>query len=139
VLRVRPVSFRYPENWTLEREEGENGWTVSLQSPATAFAVLRLDEDMPDTQQVAETALEALRSEYPNLEAEAQVDTLAGQMAVGHDIHFFSFDFTNTCWTRSIYTDRGTLLVMWQVTDLDLEAYEPALQRLCASLKVEQE
>lgn len=139
LFRERGVSFRYPENWTLEREEADNGWTATVQSPGTAVAIVRLDEDMPDPQQVIETALEALRSEYPELEAEAQVDTLAGQMAVGHDIHFFSLDLTNTCWTRSLYTDDGTLLVMWQAADIDLDEYEPALKRLCASLKVEQE
>ena len=31
------LSFRYPANWTLEREDSEQGWTVSVQSPDTAF------------------------------------------------------------------------------------------------------
>ena len=132
------VSFRYPDNWTLEREEADGGWTATLQSPATAFLVVTLDRTLPEPQQMAETALAALRSEYPALEADAVVDLLAGEMAVGHDIQFFSFDLSNTGWTRSLYGGAGTLLVYWQANDLELPATEPVLRAICASLKVEE-
>ena len=133
------VSFSYPDNWRLEREESETGWTVSLQSPQTAFVIVACDGSMPTAEDVAQTTLEALQSEYPGLEADAAVDTLAGQMAVGHDIRFFSFDLTNTCWTRSLYSDDGTLLVMCQANDLELEDYEPVMRAICSSLQVEQD
>ena len=132
------ISFSYPANWTLEREDGENGWTVSLQSPDTAFLVLSCDESMPDREEVAEVVLEALQAEYPGLEAEACIDTIAGQMAIGHNIQFISLDLTNTCWTRSFYSDAGTLLVMCQTSDVDLEQYEPVLRAICASIAVEE-
>lgn len=131
------ICFRYPENWRLEREESESGWTVSVQSPDTALLLVTLDAGMPDAEQVAETALEALRQEYPDLEADACVDSLAGQPAVGHEIRFFSFDLTNTCWTRSFYSARGTVLVLWQVNDLELESNEPVLRAICKSLEIE--
>jgi hypothetical protein len=133
------VSFRYPANWTLEREDGEHGWTVSLQSPDTAFVVISCDEEMPDREEVAETVLEALRADYPDLDAEPCVDTLAGQMAVGHNIQFISFDLTNTCWTRSFYSDSGTVLVMCQSNDLEMAENEPVLRAICASLAVEEQ
>jgi hypothetical protein len=138
-FREGGVSFRYPENWRLEREESETGWTVSLQSPQTTFVVVSCDGSMPSAEDVAQITLEALQSEYPNLEADPAVETLAGQMAVGHDIRFFSFDLTNTCWTRSLYTDSGTLLVLCQANDLELEEYEPVLRAICSSLEVEQD
>jgi hypothetical protein len=133
------VSFRYPENWRLEREESDTGWTVSLQSPQTAFVVVRCDGSMPSAEEVAQTTLEALQSEYPGLEAEPAVETLAGQMAVGHDVRFFSFDLTNTCWTRSLYSDDGTLLVLCQANDLELDDYEPVMRAICSSLEVAQD
>jgi hypothetical protein len=133
------ISFRYPANWTLEREDGEQGWTVSLQSPDTAFIVISCDESMPDREEVADVVLEALRADYPDLEAEPCVDKLAGQMAVGHNIHFISFDLTNTCWTRSFYSDYGTVLVMCQTNDLEMEQNEPVLRAICASLAVEEQ
>jgi hypothetical protein len=132
------VSFRYPDGWTLDREEGEDGWAVSVQSPGTAFALISLDRGQSAPEDVAAAALEALKGDYPDLEAEACVTTLAGQMAVGHDINFFSLDLTISCWTRSLYCDAGTLLVLCQVGDVEEESYEPALRAVCASLSVEE-
>jgi hypothetical protein len=133
------IRFRYPENWRLEREDNDSGWTVSVQSPDTAFMMISLREDMPSTAQMADTALEALREDYPDLEADDCVDSLAGQPAVGHDIRFFSFDLTNTCWTRSFYSAGGTVLVLCQSNDLELEKHEPILRAMCASLEVDDE
>lgn len=138
LFRADGISFRYPANWTLEREDADGGWTVSVQSPATAFVVLSCDRSSPGAAAVAETALEALQEEYPGLEAESQVETLAGHPALGHDIHFISLDLTNTCWTRSLDAPAGTVLIMYQVNDLELDVYGPVLKAIGASLTVEE-
>jgi hypothetical protein len=36
------VRFQYPDNWKLEREDNEEGWTVLVQSPDTAFLMVCL-------------------------------------------------------------------------------------------------
>jgi hypothetical protein len=133
------LSFSYPEDWKMEREDDADGWTVSLQSAGTAFAMIRLDQEMPTTEAVAMTALEALKDDYPALEAQSAIDMLAGEMAVGHDVEFFSLDMGTTCWTRSFYGAAGTVLVMCQVSDIDQETYEPALRGICASMRSEAE
>jgi hypothetical protein len=133
------IRFKYPENWRLEREENEEGWSVSVQSPDTAFLMLCLREDMPSTDDVAATALDALREEYPDLESEDCTDSLAGVPALGHDVRFFSFDLTNSCWIRSFYTAQGTVLVLCQFNDLEEEKNEPVLRAICASIEVEDE
>jgi hypothetical protein len=131
------LSFSYPDDWQLEREPTSEGWTVSLQSPGTAFAVIRLERDMPTTEEVALAALEALKEDYPSLEAESAIDMLAGEMAIGHDIQFFTLDLGTTCWTRSFYGAAGTMLVLCQVSDIDQETYEPALRGICASMRAD--
>jgi hypothetical protein len=131
------IRFRFPENWRLEREDNEAGWTVSLQSPETAFVTIGLYQDMLDAEGMAEAALTAMRDDYPDLEAEDRVDSLAGRPAIGYDIRFFSFDLTNTCWIRSFYCSRGTVVVMCQVNDLEVEKNEPVLRAICASLEVD--
>jgi hypothetical protein len=131
------VRFQYPDNWQMTQEATETGWTVSVQSPDTGFFLLTLDEEMPETGLMAETALDALRSEYPGLEAEDALDSLAGQPAVGHNIRFFSLDLTNTCCTRSFDSEGGTIFIMWQANDLELEELEPIFRAICASLEVE--
>ena len=133
------IRFKYPENWRLEREENDDGWSVSLQSPDTAFLMLYLRQDMPSTEEMATTALNALREEYPELEADERTDSLAGVPAIGHDIRFFSFDLTNTCWIRSFYTAQGTALVLCQFNDLEEEKNEPVLRAICASMEVSEE
>lgn len=131
------IRFRYPENWKLEREDNDTGWTVSVQSPGTAFLMVCLRQDMPTTDSLAEAALAALKEDYPELEADDCVDSVAGQPAVGHDIRFFSLDLTNTCWTRSFYTTYGTVLLLCQTNDLELEQNGAVLRAICASLEVE--
>ena len=133
------IRFQYPENWQLEREEHESGWTVSVQSPQTAFFLITVNAEGPDAEQMADTVLEAMRADYPDLEAEEFLDSLAGQPAVGHEMRFIALDLTNTCWTRSLYRPEGTALVMWQTNDLDLATTEPVLRAMCASLEVDEE
>jgi hypothetical protein len=129
------LSFSYPDDWSIEREAAEGGWTVTLQSPGTAFAIVTLDREMPDVEEVAEATLEALKADYPSLEATSAVETLAGDMAVGHDLEFFSMDFTVSVATRCFYGAAGTVLVLSQVSGLDEEQYEPALTAIRASMR----
>src|SRR5262245_14296519 len=37
------VAFTVPEGWKVQREETEEGWVVTLQSPGTAFAMFSMD------------------------------------------------------------------------------------------------
>jgi hypothetical protein len=133
------LSFLYPENWRLEREASEEGWTVTLQSPGTAFIVISLRADAADASTVADTVLAALREEYKELEAEECTGSFAGQPAVGHDIQFFSLDLTSTCWTRVFGTPQGTMLVMCQCSDLEPTANEQVLRAICKSMTVDKQ
>jgi len=138
VFQADGIRFQYPDSWRLTREDAETGWTVSVESPETAFFMLTFDDQMPEVGLVAQTVLDALRADYPDLEAEDAVESIAGQPALGHDIRFFSLDLTNTCRTRSFYSDAGTILVMWQTNDLELDDVEPVFRAICASLRVEE-
>src|ERR1017187_1425806 len=115
------IRFQYPDSWKLTREDAESGWTVTVQSPATAFFLVTFDDKMPDVDLVTQTVLDALRADYPDLEADDALESLARQPAIGHDIRFFSLDLTNTCHTRCFCSDAGTVLMMWQANDLELD------------------
>ena len=129
------IAFRYPENWALEREEHESGWTATVQSPDTAFLTVTFDADAPDSAQLADSALAALREDYPDLESEPRVETIAGQPAVGHDVRFFSFDLTNTARIRSFRSEEGAVLILYQFNDLEEDRSEPILRAICASIE----
>jgi hypothetical protein len=137
LFRANGIRFQYPDNWRLTREEAETGWTASIESPDTAFFMVTYDGQMPEVGQVAQTVLEALRADYPDLEADDALESLAGQPALGHDITFFSLDLTNTCRTRAFYTETGTILLMFQANDLELERVDPVFRAVCASFRVD--
>jgi hypothetical protein len=128
------ISFRYPENWAIERDEHESGWAVTVQSPDTAFLIVTFDAEAPDVATMSDAAVETLRAEYPGLEAEPKVESIAGQPAVGYDIRFFSFDLTNSAGIRAFPAEEGTVLVHWQLTDLEQDRNEPVLKAICASI-----
>jgi hypothetical protein len=130
------IRFQYPENWQLEQDEIESGWFVSVQSPETAIWMLSVRQDEPDPEELVRQSLNDLRESYADLEAEPAHSSLAKYKADGYDVRFFSFDLTNTCSLRSFRSDLGTILVMYQFTDLETEKQAPVLRAICASLRV---
>lgn len=131
------LAFDYPADWKLDREESEDGWAVTLQSPGAAFALVRVDRSMPPAPDVVNSALEALRADYPALEARSAVEPMAQEMAIGHDIEFFSFDLVNSCWTRCFYGPAGTVLLLCQAPDAEADHGEQLLA-IGASMRVEE-
>jgi hypothetical protein len=131
------VRFQYPENWTLERGEIEGGWSVSVESRDTAFFTLSYHSDERDIAALADSALAALRDEYPALEADSALETIAGVPAVGHDVRFISLDLTNTAWIRSLACEDGCVLILCEINDLEWAKNGPVLKAICASLTVE--
>jgi hypothetical protein len=131
------IRFQYPDNWQLDAEDTGDGWTATLQSPETAFVLVSLRPDAEGAAELADEALAALKAEYPELDAESAVGSLAGQPAVGHDIDFLTLDTAILCWTRCAETSAGPLLVMCQTSEYDRAQNEPVLRAICASLQIE--
>ncbi|MCS7269880.1 MAG: hypothetical protein NZ703_02245 [Gemmataceae bacterium] len=113
------------------------GWTVTLTSPQTAFALFSLRPEARDIAQLADETLAALQAEYAELDAEDRVETVAGQMAIGHDIDFVTIDTLSVCWTRCLETPAGPLLTLRQVSEYDRRTNEPVLHAILASLTVD--
>jgi hypothetical protein len=132
------VRFRYPPDWQIETEEEGHAWTASVQSPGTAFLVVSYVPDVDDPSELVEATVAELKAEYPDLDAEDAVDTLAGQPAIGADVNFVHFDLTNTCWVRAVPAADGAVLVLAQCTDEELDTEGVALQQVMASITVEE-
>lgn len=131
------ISFQYPENWTLEDEPSDHGWTVSLFSQDTAFLTIYHDERMPTLEQMADTTLTALKEEHKDVEHQEIIGQFAGQMSVGYDVQFFSFDLTCSSWIRSFFGPTGTYLLLWQMSDDDREICEPIMQAINKSMTID--
>ena len=134
------ISFQYPAGWVLEPDaEGDAGWSVTVQSPETAFLLVSLQRDANNPVELADQTLAALRAEYKELDAENAVEQIAGQLAIGHDIDFLTLDTSIACWTRCMETASGPLLVMGQVSEYERERNDPVLRAIRASLRFEEE
>ena len=128
------LSVQYPDNWVIEKEETGDGWAVTISSPETAFMLLSHYEDLDEPAAVADKALAAMRAEYPDLESEGIVESIAGHPVVGYDVDFFTLDLTNTCWIRAVAGPEGCLLLMSQCCDAELETNGEVLHAITASL-----
>ncbi len=130
------LQFAYPENWTLEEQRTEAGRSITVQSPGTAFVFITLDRNRPEVQDVLDTTLATLRDDYPELESKEVSERIAKRPARGYDIEFFSLDWVNSCWVRAFRTATQTILIMCQVTDIELPDAEPVLRAVLASMEL---
>ena len=90
------LRFEYPSNWELEVTDNGPVMTVAVQDPGgLGFALITTDESCPDPADVADAALEAMREEYPDLDATPAMETINDHCATGHDVEFFAMDMTN--------------------------------------------
>jgi len=116
------VRFEYPSDWELEVTEDGPVTTVDVQHPAgIAFLLVRTDLSCPDPDEIADSALEAMREEYPDLDAVPVEETVDEYCATGHDVEFFSLDISNGACIRCFQTPRRTVLVFGQWSDLGEE------------------
>jgi hypothetical protein len=131
------IRFNYPADWELEVTDDEGPiTTVSLQSPeGPAFAVVTVDESRPEVEDVAAAALEAMREEYPGLDASPASETIGGHAAFGHDVEFLSLDMTNGCNIRCFRTARRTVLLFGQWSDIEDEATRAVLDGVRSSFE----
>jgi hypothetical protein len=133
------IRFQYPADWEIEIEEEEDqmGWTVSVASPDSAFLVIayRVDEE---PSRLVEAALESLREDFQDLDAQPTMETLNKQPAFGYNIEFITLDLTNTAWLRGVDGPEGGILIMGQMTDQDRPMYEQPLRDILDSLSWEE-
>ena len=131
------IRFQYPDNWSIDSQELDDGWSVTVQSPGTAFMTLSYHPGERDCAVVTDSALEALREEYPLVEADPAVETIAGQPAVGYDVRFYSLDLTNSAFIRGFACEDGCVLILSQLNDLEDDRLGPVLRAVSASVEVE--
>ncbi len=130
------VRFEYPADWTVEASEEDDVTTLDLQHPdGVAFVLVRTDESQPDPEYVSDMALEAMREEYPDLDAAPALETLGEHVATGHDVEFFSLDVPNAAAIRSFRTPRRTVLVFGQWSELEGDGVPDVIHGVFRSLE----
>ena len=129
------VSFQYPDNWTLDEEDIlAGGKSVTIYSPGGAFWSVALHCHSADPAQLAKAAVDAMKQEYEELEAEQTRQTLAGRELIGYDLNFYYLDLTNTARIRCLRTDQTTLTIFCQAEDREFDQIELVFQAITTSL-----
>lgn len=130
------VAFQYPANWSFEIDEDAGDWLATLQTPGTALMTFAYRLDTEPTE-LADETLEAFQDDYPELDSEIAIETLADRTALGHDIDFLTLDCPVMAKVRAVSIPSGALLIFWQFSDRDREHYEPLFQAVLKSLSIE--
>ncbi|MFO0814938.1 MAG: hypothetical protein U0796_17085 [Gemmatales bacterium] len=130
------VRFQYPENWPLDRQDSDEGWTISVQSPGTAFLLISSYTERPPVDEVLRTSLQAMQQDYPELEADEATEKLAGHASKGFDISFFSIDTVNSCTIRAFRTKEATYLILAQSSSFDTATNIAVLDAIRTSLQL---
>jgi hypothetical protein len=134
------VRFEYPSDWEVEITDDGPTTTVGVEAPGgLAFALVRTDESRPDPDDLADEALEAIRQEYPELDAVPVTEILNDRCATGHDVEFFSLDFGTAANIRCFRTERRTVLVLGQWSDLGDEQLPELVRGVIHSIEETEE
>jgi hypothetical protein len=113
------VRFEYPADWALEVTEDGALSTIDLQHPdGVAFVLVSVDLTCPDSGEVADSVLETMREEYPDLDADPTEEIVDDRFISGYDVQFLSLDLSNTARIRCFRTMLRTILVFGQWTDI---------------------
>ena len=134
VLERHGIRFEYPDDWILHEQSDPLEFTVTVHSPETSFWSLTLLFDRPEPQQVLDSALDAFREVYSELDIYPGDDRLADRPTLACDLDFVCHELISTAFLRAIATPRFTILVLFQGADLELDETQVLLEQITRSL-----
>ncbi len=130
------LTFAYPDNWTIEEdnEPGTAEVVATALSPNTAFWTVSRYEGYRDVRDLANCVLEAMQTEYPQVEVDELEGDRHGVSTIGYALNFAYLDLTNTAEICTFHHGDSTYLVLSQAEDHELATAEPVFDAMLASL-----
>lgn len=131
VYRGMNLQFRYPENWKLT-EETEQGRVnaVNVESPDHAFFAINRYRNASDAEAILEEAVEAMLSEYDNVEEEEGTLAIQGTEYPMRIVRFYFLDLLVACQFVTIPDEKDQLLFQFQAEDRDYEKLHLVFQAM---------
>ena len=134
VFEGHGIHFEYPEDWILHEQSTPEEITITINSPETSFWSLTLLLERPDPYRVIETVIDTLREEYSDVDIYSSEDRLGDLQTVARDVDFVCHELIGSAFIRAAVIPGGTLLVLYQGADFELEETQPLLERVSKSL-----
>ena len=131
------VRFRFPQHWKIHEEHSDNQLSITVSSPKTSFWTLSLFFDSLPEDELMETALDAFREEYEELDIYPVAETICHRESLARDLDFFCFELMNSAFLRAFETDSFTALILYQGTDHELEMTRAQLEKISLSMHYE--
>lgn len=129
------LRFAYPDNWTVaDDDDGAADAAATVSSPQTAFWSVMLYRGERDLEHLAGTVVEAIKSEYPQVEVDEVKELGDAEAACGYDLSFSYVDLLNTASVRAFWHAGDTYVVLSQTEDHELSVVEPVFAAMTASL-----
>ena len=133
--RIGDLAFAFPENWRVDDDEPKGGaGGVTVYSPDGAFWSVRLESDAADPAQLTEAAVQVMREEYEDLDAEAVTEAIGDDELVGADMNFYCLDLTSTAQIRVLSRRQRTYLILCQAEDREFERVQDVFRAMTTSL-----
>jgi len=128
IYAAHGVRFRYPDDWDLTEQQTESNVTITVSSQETSFWSLTLFFDRLQPEQVLETALDAFRNEYDDIDV-YPAETMLGRVGnLARDVEFVCLELINGAFLRVFRTGRFTAVVLYQGTDHELKETREMLE-----------
>jgi hypothetical protein len=128
------VGFRYPAAWELAEQRAGKEVTITVSSPETSFWSIVVCFDAPRPEDLIESALEAFRDEYEELDIYPAEASLCQRPTVARDLEFVCLELINSAFLRAFRAGSVSVLVLYQGTDLELEDTQETLEAISVSL-----
>jgi hypothetical protein len=129
------ITFQYPKNWILEETEQEHGnRAITLNNPEGAIWALSIHPNATPPDQLADAGVEAVRSEYEQVESEPVTEVFGDIAVSGYEMHFFCLDLTISAKILCFRDHRNTYALFWQAEDHVLQNCREVFDALGYSL-----
>lgn len=137
VFEGHGIRFEYPDDWILHEQSTPEEITLTVHSPDTCFWSVTLLLDRPEPQRVIESALDAFREEYTEIDVYSGDERLNELPTIACELDFVCHDLISSAFLRAIVAANFTVLVLYQGADLELDTLQTLLEKITASLKWE--
>ena len=128
------IRFRYPADWELSEQAGPGEASITVSSPNTAFWTLNLYFERPAPRRLVETALNAFREEYDELDIYDASATICNQTTIAKDLEFVCMELLNSAWLRVCRTPFFSVVLLYQANDADLPDTRATMEAMTSSL-----